>query len=140
VPVFDTSALPANAWITAAQVRLTCVDIKNPRGADICLTPATNVALPLVPIGYSKLLDTPTIIASKPIADIIYEVPYWLTLSEEGLDAITKAGITKLGLRINFEIQKNGCGVDIEYCKNITQDHPYVGWRPLIRITYRLPA
>ncbi len=136
---FDTRELPPDANILNAWVKLTAFGIINCRNARLCLTPATNVHTPLIPSDYSALRETPDIIASYPMENMIAWSPLYLPLIQEGLSAITKAGITRFGLRIDFEIEAKPCHTCYEGIRILTHEQVMEVRRPTLIIDYTIP-
>lgn len=136
---FNTAALPGNAWIISAFVSLSTVEIENCRSASLCLTPASSVHTPLVATDYSALLDTPSIIGTYPIDDITELVRFNIVLTSGGLEAITKAGTTRFGARIDYEIAADPCSTCYEGIRIISQEHIWTYHRPQMTVAYRLP-
>jgi len=136
---FNTGALPANAWLLSAYVRVSVPTLVNCRSALLCLTPATNVHTPLVASDYSALLETPSIIGSYPLDDITPPDVFNIEITLEGLEAITKAGITRFGARIGYEIEADPCSICYEGLQLTLTEHHLQWYRPWITITYRLP-
>lgn len=137
---FDTSTLPSNCLIVSAKVRLLCSIFGLPRSQDLCLTPATLVHTPLVQQDYGNLNQTLNIIGSYPTDDIVVLDQFWIDLIEDGLEHITKAGNTHLGMRLSLEIAADPNLTEAERiyigaCENI-----YGRRLPLLSVTYKLPA
>jgi hypothetical protein len=106
--LFDTSAIPSDAYIVSAYLRVYVVSWSNNLGSSmaVCVvssSPASNVALAAA--DYAALGATPL---SEPLLyDLTVVANYYdLKFNSAGLAAISKGGITKLGLReLKYDIK-----------------------------------
>lgn len=133
---FDTSALPADALITGVELHITTLIPDNPCSTNLCITPATNVHTPLVSTDYGALKETSEILAAVNIDDFPDPGLYHWTLPEAAFPHITKAGITRLGVRTQNEIEGIPCALTSEIIRIYCQEHAA---RPTITIKYKLP-
>jgi len=139
VPVFDTSAIPEGSQITEVKIRLTPRLLDWTCPTNLCITPATTCHLPLITADYHNLLDTPTILASKPFADLIRNLPFELTLSAGSHPEINPGGLTKFGIRSAIEIIMIPCMTGWQYAHVYACEESDIRRRPLLTVTYKPP-
>ena len=144
---FDTSSIPDRATITSATVRLYATSIRNEDndGNDWINVVGTTVAseTTLSAPDYSKIgssINNPTELATRiDISTMSSGNYYTWTLNTNGLAAINKSGITKLGLRdghdcVDHPIQNNTSNE----CQFASVENATVAYRPLLTVNYRV--
>ncbi len=139
IMLFDTSSIPAGAAIISARLRLyveTKADTNFSQSVNVVAsTPASNTAL--VNADYGQLAATAFITAAT-IASLTTSAYNNLTLNATGLAAITRAGITKLGLRLSSDFNNvepawvNGGMANVR----ISTAEAVALQRPILEVTY----
>ncbi len=107
INLFDTRLLPAGCLINSASVFFKTHSLRN----DLPTSPAYNIFTSnpasnndLVPADY-QVLGSDRLSTDVPYADLVVGAYTEYPLNAAGLTAITKAGITKLGLReVNYDL------------------------------------
>lgn len=148
IMLFDTTAIPpgAGSKITEGKVRLWCITKGNsfataPTFVIVSSSPNTDTALIAADYGSLGVAPLSDIIAYADIPEAAY---YTYTLNAAGLLAITKGGVTRLGLRMyNWDVLSTPpvYGVDkIMTLHNADSDVSYKFHGPRLEVTYTVGA
>lgn len=104
--LFDTSALGAGVTVTSATLTMTPIyltDYSDPQSVSICgSTPASSTAI--VNADYDQL-GTTKFASDVAIAALTVDTAHDFALNASGLAAISKTGVTKLGVRFKSDLE-----------------------------------
>lgn len=137
---FDTTDLPADAVIFKAQIVCSVFDLHGARSPSLAITPATLVHEPPIADDYSNLRQTPGVLGLYPFDDMEDPSRITIDLTSDAFPHVNPQALTKLGARINFEIDANPSDVDYEGIRIRNYENTVVLFRPLLILTYGIPT
>lgn len=101
IAVFNTASIPITDNILSAQIRFDC--IVNPILCDLSIVSGSDVVSPAVIADFGRILDNITVFGNIAQGDIISGENF-ITLNQQGINAINKGGLTTFALRSSEDI------------------------------------